>query len=150
MASPRRRAVSLGVGVGAPVRLGDDLVDDAQGLLLARRQAHRHRGLAGGLGGAPQDARAALGRDDRVDGVLERQDDVADRDGQGAAGAALARDDGHDRRAQLVIRAMLRAMASAWPRSSEGASGAAPGVSTKVTTGRPSRSARRIRRVALR
>ena len=38
---------------------------------------------------------------------------------------------------------MERAIASAWPRSSEAASGDGTGVSTKVTTGRPRRSARR-------
>ena len=82
MASRRRRAASSAVGVGTVARLRDDLVDDAQGLLLGGGEAHRHGRLLGGLGGAPQDARAALGRDDRVDGVLERQHHVPDRDGQ--------------------------------------------------------------------
>ena len=67
----------LRVGVGTVARLGDDLVDDAQLVLVGRRQAHRHRGVLGRLGGPPQDARAALGGDDGVDRVLERQHDVA-------------------------------------------------------------------------
>ncbi len=50
----------------------------------------------------------------------------------------------------VVMRAIERAIASAWPRSSEAASGEAPGVSTKVTTGRPKRSAMRKRRIAFR
>ncbi len=49
-----------------------------------------------------------------------------------------------------VSMAMLRAIASATPRSSEADPGKAPGVSTNVTTGRPSRSARAKRRIALR
>ena len=43
---------------------------------------------------------AALGRDDRVDRVLEGDDDVADGDRERAARAALAGDDRHDRRPQ--------------------------------------------------
>ena len=43
-----------------------------------------------------------------------------------------------------------RAIASATPRSSAPGPGEAPGVSTKVTTGRRNRSASSIRRIALR
>ena len=45
---------------------------------------------------------------------------------------------------------MFSAMAAAWPCSSALTPGSAPGVSTRVTTGRPSRAARRISRSALR
>ena len=45
---------------------------------------------------------------------------------------------------------VARAIASAWPRSSAWTPGKAPGVSTRVTTGRPNRSARSISLMALR
>ena len=45
---------------------------------------------------------------------------------------------------------IVRAMASAWPRSSAPMPGYAPGVSTSVKTGRSKRSAMRMRRCALR
>ena len=51
-------AVSVGVFVRAARRLGHDLVDDAQGELLGRGQAHRHGRLLRGVGAAPQDAGA--------------------------------------------------------------------------------------------
>ena len=49
-----------------------------------------------------------------------------------------------------VIVPIERAIASAMPRSSASAPGYAPGVSTNVTTGRPSRSASSNKRIALR
>jgi hypothetical protein len=49
-----------------------------------------------------------------------------------------------------VISLMLDAIASAWPRSSAAGPGNAPAVSRNVTSGRPSLSASRIRRCALR
>ena len=45
---------------------------------------------------------------------------------------------------------MLRAIASAMPRSSDSGPGCAPGTSTKVTTGSPNRSASSMSRIALR
>ena len=45
---------------------------------------------------------------------------------------------------------MFSAIAAAWPCSSAPTPGSAPGVSTRVTTGRPSRAASRISRSALR
>ncbi|RAO54332.1 hypothetical protein PSN01_03754 [Micromonospora saelicesensis] len=45
---------------------------------------------------------------------------------------------------------MFSAMAAAWPCSSALTPGSAPGVSTRVTTGRPRRAARRMSRSALR
>ena len=50
----------------------------------------------------PQDRRAALRADDRVDRVLEGDDDVADGDRERPARAALAGDDRHDRRPQAA------------------------------------------------
>ncbi len=67
-------------------------------MLVRRRHAHRERRGRGLVRRPPQDARAALGRDDGVDGVLQRQDDVAHGDRERTAGAALAGDDRHDRR----------------------------------------------------
>ena len=49
-----------------------------------------------------------------------------------------------------VIRPTDRAIASAMPRSSDSGPGWAPGTSTKVTTGRPERSASSMIRIALR
>ena len=48
------------------------------------------------------------------------------------------------------MRPMLRAIASAMPRSSDSGPGCAPGTSTKVTTGSPLRSASSMIRIALR
>ena len=83
------RLLRLRVGAGAGLR--DHQVDDAERLLLTRREAHRHGRLLGRVRRSPQDAGAALRADHRVDRVLQRQDHVADGDGQRAAGAALAR-----------------------------------------------------------
>ena len=88
----------LVIGVRAIGRLGDDLVHDAQRLLVDDAHLHGQGGRRRLVGRAPQDARAALRRDDRVDGVLEREHDVADRDRERAARAALAGDDRDDRR----------------------------------------------------
>ena len=60
----------------------------------------------------PEDRRAALGRDHRVDGVLQHEHAVGDADGERAAGAALADDDGDDRHGARAISSMLRAIAS--------------------------------------
>ena len=49
-----------------------------------------------------------------------------------------------------LIRPIERAMASAMPRSSDSGPGWAPGTSTKVTIGRPKRSAISMTRIALR
>ena len=73
---------------------------DAELVLLGGGHAHGGRGRGGLLGRPPQDRRAAFGADDRIDGVLERDHDVAHGDRQRPAGATLAGDDRHDRRAQ--------------------------------------------------
>ena len=99
-ASRIARPVAAGVGVGALARLGDDRVDDPELDLVLGGHPHRRGRGAGLVARAPQDRRRALGADDRVDRVLERQDDVADADGQGAARAALAQDDDDDRNLQ--------------------------------------------------
>jgi hypothetical protein len=59
-----------------------------QRLLVGRRHPHRDGGGLRLVRGAPQDRGAALGRDHRVDGILERDHDVADGDRQRAARAA--------------------------------------------------------------
>ena len=77
-AALRRFAVSPWFAWAPLAGLRHDLVDDAERELVGRGEAHRDGGLLGHLRIAPQDARAALGADDRVDRVLEREDDVAD------------------------------------------------------------------------
>ncbi len=89
-----------GVRVRPARRLGQHLVDDAQRLAVRRRQPHRFGGLLGAGLVLPENRRAALGRDDRVDRVLEHEDDVADSDPERSAGAALADDGRHDRGAK--------------------------------------------------
>ena len=81
-----------------PGRLGDDFVDELELEQVGR--GHFQRG--GGLGRlglvAPENGRAALGRDDRVVGVLEDEHAVGDADAERAAAAAFAQhhgDDGH-------------------------------------------------------
>jgi hypothetical protein len=81
-------------------RLGDDGVDDAQAQQVGRGHLHHLGGLGGPAGVAPQDGRAALGRDHRVDRVLEHEHAVAHADGQRAAAAPLARDHRDDRHRQ--------------------------------------------------
>ena len=98
----RSRAGRLGGSVWAPSPgSAHDDVDDAEVALVGGGHPHRQAAAVGGLvGGPPQDRRAALGADDRVDRVLEGHDHVADGDRERAARAALAGDDGDDRRPQ--------------------------------------------------
>ena len=86
-----------GVGVGAADRLRDDLVDDVHAEQVRRGDLERLGGLDLAPGVAPQDGRAALGRDDAVDRVLLHQHAVADGDAERAAAAALPRHDDDDR-----------------------------------------------------
>ena len=89
-----------GVTVGAAERLANDFVDQAEFAQSRRRDTH---GLRRGLGlvrTLPQDARAAFRRNHAVDAVLEHDHPVADPDGQGTAGAALADHDADDWRLQ--------------------------------------------------
>ena len=75
----------------------DDLVDHAE---LAEVTGGEAQGLGGVLAAAavaPEDARAALGRDDGVVAVLQHQHAVAHADAERATAAALADDDA-DRR----------------------------------------------------
>ena len=149
IASLSRAAVHR-VVLGPALGLVDDEVDHAEGDLVHGRHLHRRRGGRRLVGVAPQDRRATLGRDDRVDGVLEGDHDVPDRDRERTAGTALAGDDGHDRRPQAAHQAIERAIASAIPRSSDSGPGWAPGTSMKVTTGIPRRSASSMSRIDLR
>ena len=98
----------------------------------------------------PEDRRAAFRRDHRVGAVLEHQQPVAHADGERAARAALARHDADDRHASADISNRLRAMASLWPRSSAPTPGIGALRVDKVMSGKPKRSASRIRRSALR
>src|SRR4028119_1733193 len=70
---------------GAAQRLGDDLVDEP---VVEQVLGGELEGLGGGggvLGAAPEDRRAALGADHRVDRVLEHQDAVGGSQRDGAA-----------------------------------------------------------------
>ena len=82
------------------LRLRHQLVDHLHAQEVAGGELERVRRLLR-LGGVPvEDAGAGLGADDRVDAVLEHQDPVGHRDGQGAARAALADDHADDRHAE--------------------------------------------------
>src|SRR6266511_1236179 len=88
------------IAVRAAERFVDDLVDEAE-LLQARRGDAEDLGRFGRLlGGLPQDRRTAFGRDHRICRVLQHQRDVADRDRERAAGAALADHRDDDRHAK--------------------------------------------------
>ena len=63
----------LGIDVGAAGRLGDDLVDDAEGEEVAGPDLHGLGGLLDRVLVLPEDGRAALGADDGVEGVLEHR-----------------------------------------------------------------------------
>src|SRR5262249_20551762 len=78
----------LRVAVRAAERLGNDLVDEAEGLQAAGGDAERLGGVGRHGRITPQDGRAALGRNHRVGRVLQHEHDVADRDREGAARAA--------------------------------------------------------------
>src|SRR6267378_7685354 len=58
-----------GIAVRAAERLGDDLVDEAEGLQATRGDAERVSGLRRHVGAAPEDRRTAFGRDHRIGGV---------------------------------------------------------------------------------
>src|SRR3954471_16768045 len=63
----------LRVAMRPAERLGDDLVDEAERLQAARRDAQCLGGVGRHFGAAPQDRRATLGRDHRIGGVLHHQ-----------------------------------------------------------------------------
>ena len=86
--------------MGAARRLGHDLVHDPEALEVGGRDLHGDGRFLGARGVAPQDGGAALGRDDRVDGVLQHVDPVPHRHGQRAAAAPFAGDVDHDGHAQ--------------------------------------------------
>jgi len=86
----------FGVAVGASERFGDHPVDDTQCLLVLGGDLHRLRRFGRLVCGPPQDRRAAFGRDDRIDGVLEHQHAVRRGNGDGTPRAALADNDGND------------------------------------------------------
>jgi hypothetical protein len=81
-------------------RLGDDTIYEPKTPDVFGRDLHRRGGLGRERGVVPEDRRAPLGRDDRVDRVLEHQDAIRDGDGERAATAALADDRGDDRHPQ--------------------------------------------------
>ncbi len=114
-----RLAGRVGIQVGAAQRLRDDLVDDLEPEQVVGRELQRLGGALPLAGVLPQDRGAALGRDHRVDRVLQHEHPVGHAERQRAAGAALADHHGHDRASAAIdISRMLRASASDCPRSS--------------------------------
>ena len=93
-------AAAVGVLLSAAGGLRDDPLDHAEVEAVAGVEAERRRRLLRLRGVTPEDRRAALGRDDRVDRVLLHQHPVRDRDRDGAAGAALADHDRDGRHAE--------------------------------------------------
>ena len=87
--------------MGAAQGLGDDLVHQGMLLELVRGDGHGLRRQVGLVGAAPEDGGAPLGGDDGIGPVLQHQQPVADTNGQGAAGAALAHHGADDRGAQM-------------------------------------------------
>ena len=92
-----RRGRSLRIAVRAAGRLGHDPVDHPELLEILRGHLHRLGRLRRLLRGAPEDPRAALGRDHRIDRVLEHQHALGAGQRHRAARAALA-DDRRDHR----------------------------------------------------
>src|SRR5262249_1034086 len=141
-------------------RLGDDVVEDPQLHQVPGGQPQRLRGQRLGhvVGLPPEDARAPLGADDRVPGVLQHAHPVADADAPGPPpppppappdppAPIPTQTPGVGSRA---IPRMFVAMSCACPRSSAPMPGKAPGVSIRQTTGRPNLAASRILPSALR
>ena len=85
------------MAVRAAERLGDDSVDDAKRLQVGRSDLHCLGGVRSLVGRAPQDRRAAFGRNYRIDRMLEHQYAVGRGKRDRAARTALA-DDGGDHR----------------------------------------------------
>ena len=72
---------------------------------------------------APQDGRAAFGRNDAVDGELLHQHAVADGDAERSPAASLAAHQDDDRHFEHHHLAQVEAIASATPRSSDSTPG---------------------------
>src|SRR3954469_20531094 len=87
----------LRIAVRAAERLGNDPVDEAEGLQPAGGDAERLGRIRCHLGAAPQDGGTAFRRDHGIDGVLHHLHYVTNGDGERSARAALA-DDGGDER----------------------------------------------------
>ena len=76
--------------MGATQRFRHDPVDDPEPQQLRRGQAQRLGGFLRVSAVAPQDRGAALGRDYRIDGVLQHQDGIGGGERDRAARATLA------------------------------------------------------------
>ena len=83
--------------VGAAGRFRNDLVDDTEFKERLRGNLERLGGLGRKRAVAPEDARAAFRRNDRVNGILQHQHRIADADAERAAAPAFAGDDRDDR-----------------------------------------------------
>src|SRR5579885_3045875 len=88
------------IAVRAAERLLDHLIDEAEpGQSIGGHVERLGRSFLLVLA-LPENRGAALRRDHGIRAVLQHQEAVADPDGERAAGAALARDDGNDRDAE--------------------------------------------------
>src|SRR5215469_3210142 len=87
---PQQFRCAVVVGMRSTVRFGDNFVDDAKFLEVVGHDLHGD-GSGFRLGGvAPDDRRAAFGRNHGIKAVLENVDAIADGDRQCAAGTTLA------------------------------------------------------------
>ena len=136
------RAASSWSFCAPPSRLGDDPVDHAELEAVPRVGLERRGGLLRLAAVAPEDRRAALGRDHRVDRVLLHQHAVGDGERDRAARAALADHAGDRRHARAAtIRACERAIAPPWPCCSA----ATPGIGAGRVDQRDDREAEALR-----
>src|SRR5438067_11615081 len=87
---------SGGVGVGAALRLGHDLVYDPEREEVGGGDTHGFGGGGSLAGVVPEYGGAGLGAGHRVDGVFEHEHAVAQADGERAAAAPLTDDGGDD------------------------------------------------------
>ena len=86
--------------MGPSLRLGDDLVGDAQIHQVPGGELHDPGRLTRTAGVLPQDGGEALRREDGVDGVFQHEHPVGHSQSQGPAAAALTGDDGDHRHIQ--------------------------------------------------
>src|ERR1035437_7898559 len=83
--------------MSALARFADHLIDDTEVALLLGGDLHGYGSLGAVLGRSPQDGSAALWADDRIDRVVQSEDDVTNGQAERTARAAFAGDDDDDR-----------------------------------------------------
>jgi hypothetical protein len=78
------------ITMGAAERLLDNSVDHSQRLEIGRSDLHRFSGFSRLVRRSPKDRGATLGRDDRIDGVLEHQHAIGSSNRDRTAGTTFA------------------------------------------------------------